>query len=55
VQPDRDDNFCHRGYVSQWLHDEAGIDVCELGLEGCGHYHPKLPEAHRSDNQPRLL
>lgn len=51
----RDSNFCHRAYVSQWLHDEAGIDVYELGLPGCGHYHPKLPEAHRSDNQLRML
>lgn len=52
----RDANFCHRGYVSAWLHDEAGLDVYEFDLEGCGHLHPKLPEAHRSGPvQPRLL
>ncbi|MBB6413537.1 DUF488 family protein [Mesorhizobium sangaii] len=52
----RDGNFCHRGYVSAWLRDELGIDIYELGLDGCGHHHPKLPEAHRpGPTQPTLL
>lgn len=52
----RDANFCHRGYVSAWLHNEAGLEVCEFGLDGCGHHHPKLPEAHRTGSaQPRLI
>ncbi|MER9168529.1 hypothetical protein NKI12_14310 [Mesorhizobium australicum] len=52
----RDANFCHRGYVSAWLHDEAGLEVYEFGREGCGHQHPKLPEAHRSGPaQARLI
>ncbi|TIY04673.1 MAG: hypothetical protein E5V22_10415 [Mesorhizobium sp.] len=48
--------FCHRGYVSAWLHDEVGLEIYEFGREGCGHQHPKLPEAHRSGLvQPRLI
>lgn len=52
----RDGVFCHRGYVSAWLFDQIGVQVPELGLDGCGHHHPKLPEAHRSGPvEPRLL
>lgn len=42
-----DGQFCHRGYVSAWLHDEFGLEVYEYGLagQGWGHNHPKLPRA----------
>jgi hypothetical protein len=45
----RDHNFCHRGYVSAWLHVELGLDVPEYGrdCDGSGHSHPKLPPQHR--------
>lgn len=45
----RDGQFCHRGFVSAWLHDEIGMSVPEFGLEneGSGHSHPKLPTAYR--------
>ena len=37
--------WCHRALVSQWLHKAMGLEVPELGFEGCGHgsEHPKLP------------
>lgn len=52
----RDGHFCHRGYVSAWLFDQVGLQVPELGLDGCGHQHPKLPGADRQPpEQPSLL
>jgi hypothetical protein len=41
--PDR--AWCHRAFVSRWLHREVGLEVHELGHEhcGCGTHHPKLP------------
>ena len=40
-----DVHFCHRAYVSAWLHDSLGLAVPEFGLQasGCGWSHPKLP------------
>lgn len=42
--PDKADDWCHRGQVAGWLHDQMKIEVCEFGLErfGCGWRHPKL-------------
>jgi hypothetical protein len=53
----RDSSFCHRGYVSAWLHDGLDLEVPEFGLEGsgCGHYHPKLPPHFRLPAQGSLL
>ena len=41
--------WCHRGLVSQWLHDMLGLEVFEIGEEhhGCGHRHPKLAPKFR--------
>lgn len=38
-------NWCHRGYVSEWLHSRLGLEVREFGQEkhGFGSAHPKLP------------
>ncbi|MGX9116531.1 hypothetical protein ACWTU6_07500 [Mesorhizobium sp. BHbsci] len=42
--------------LSAWLHDKVGLEIYEFGREGCGHQHPKLPEAHRWGLvQPRLI
>lgn len=37
--------FCHRAFVSAWLHDTTLSVVPELGREGDGHgwRHPKMP------------
>jgi len=37
--------WCHRGLIAGWLHDETGIEVHEFRREseGCGWSHPKLP------------
>lgn len=47
--PAKDDHWCHRGYVSAWLHDTLRIEVFEHGMEqvGCGWYHPKIPRQYR--------
>lgn len=44
-----DDQYCHRAYISCWLHDSLGIEVFEYGYEeqGCGWRHPKLPAQFR--------
>lgn len=44
-----DDQYCHRAYISCWLHDNLGIEVFEYGYEeqGCGWLHPKLPAQFR--------
>lgn len=40
-----DDHFCHRAFVSAWLHEELGLSVREFERGGDGHgwRHPKLP------------
>lgn len=59
--PTKDEDWCHRGYVSAWLKDKLGLDVPELGHEerGCGWSHPKLPPTQRVkpavDGPARLL
>ncbi|MBS0233798.1 MAG: hypothetical protein JSR99_09955 [Proteobacteria bacterium] len=46
--------WCHRGFVSEWLFDELGLEIFEVGREGCGcgHHHPKLPQ---TSQQPSLF
>lgn len=48
-QPHKDADWCHRGYISAWLHDELGLEVFEYGLEdrGAGWRHPKIPAQYR--------
>jgi hypothetical protein len=43
-------DWCHRGQVAAWLHDQLSIEVFELGFEvdGCGWHHPKLWEGVRA-------
>jgi hypothetical protein len=43
--PEAGAHWCHRGFVSAWLHDTLGLDVYEFSQErhGCGWAHPKLP------------
>jgi hypothetical protein len=43
--PPPDPRWCHRAWVSAWLHDTLALEVPELGHEtcGCGWSHPKLP------------
>jgi hypothetical protein len=45
--PHKPEDWCHRAWVSRWLHDKLGMKVFEYGLEqhGCGHQHPKLPRS----------
>lgn len=52
-----DSQFCHRGFVSWWLKQEAGLDICEFGREsdGVGECHPKLPDGYRLTPQLPLL
>jgi hypothetical protein len=42
--PPPDPQWCHRGLVSAWLHDELGLRIPEVGHEdlGFGWAHPKL-------------
>lgn len=42
-------DWCHRGYISQWLYQELGLEVYEWGQEhfGCGISHPKIPAEYR--------
>jgi hypothetical protein len=42
--PSKPADWCHRGHVAAWLHDQLGIEVFEFGLEEAGHgwRHPKL-------------
>ncbi len=44
-----DPAWCHRGLVSQWLHERIGFELPELFHEGLGHgsQHPKLPGSLR--------
>jgi hypothetical protein len=46
---DASGGWCHRGQVSAWLHERMGLDVQELGREGCGcgQAHPLLPDVLR--------
>ncbi|MES0071894.1 hypothetical protein [Mesorhizobium sp. M0058] len=48
-QPHKDDDWCHRGYISAWLKTELNLDVLEYGLEerGGGWSHPKIPAQYR--------
>ncbi|MGU9981480.1 hypothetical protein ACJ4V0_15705 [Phreatobacter sp. HK31-P] len=52
--PLKPEEWCHRGYVSAWLHDKLGLEVPELGHEaqGFGWSHPKLPASHRQAGAP---
>lgn len=47
--PQKWEDWCHRGYVSQWLHSEIGLEVPEYGMEehGIGVAHPKIPKRYR--------
>ena len=45
--PEPGDDYCHRGLVAVWLARTLKMTVCELGQEGCGHSHPKLPRSLR--------
>jgi len=42
--PPPNEDWCHRGLVSAWLHDELGLEVTEYRheSEGFGWQHPKL-------------
>lgn len=55
-RPD-DEYYCHRAYISCWLHDTLGIEVYEYGLEseGCAWRHPKLPAQYRQGAAPDPL
>jgi hypothetical protein len=48
--PNKPADWCHRGQVAGWLHDQLGLEVFEFGLEtaGCGWQHPKLHPDFRS-------
>jgi hypothetical protein len=50
--PDPKGPWCHRGYVSAWLHDSLGIEIHEVGQEheGFGWAHPKIPAQYRAVN-----
>jgi hypothetical protein len=37
--------WCHRSFVSAWLHDALDLEVPELGHEGFGWDHPLMPKA----------
>lgn len=52
-QPDKPDDWCHRGYISAWLKDRLDLDVFEYGMEGsgCGWAHPKIPEKYRQGDR----
>lgn len=47
--PKKDEDWCHRGFVSEWLHRTLGIEVTEHGDENgrFGAYHPKIPSKFR--------
>lgn len=55
--PEKDEDWCHRGYVSAWLHDRLGLEVFEYGLEdrGAGWRHPKIPAQFRQRPAPQAL
>ena len=55
--PKKFGDWCHRGYVSAWLHDKLGLEVPELGHEakGFGWHHPMLPATHRAAGAPPLF
>jgi hypothetical protein len=44
VRAEKPADWCHRGQVAGWLHDQLGIEVFEFGHEDAGHgwQHPKL-------------
>lgn len=48
-KPEPGPDWCHRGYVSQWLHESLGLEVTEFGQErhGFGTSHPKIPAEYR--------
>lgn len=51
--PHKPADWCHRGHVAAWLHDQIAIEVCEFGLEtaGFGWRHPKLlPQSQRDES-----
>lgn len=56
-QPQKDADWCHRGYISSWLKDELNLDVFEYGLEdrGAGWRHPKIPLQYRHQAKPEPL
>jgi len=47
--PAKPADWCHRGFVSAWLHDTLRLEVPEYGYEqeGFGWSHPKLPATMR--------
>ena len=51
--PDKAEAWCHRAYVSAWLHDQLGIDVPEYSMEGAGiaWAHPKMPSQFRRQGE----
>lgn len=55
--PTKDEDWCHRGYISAWLFDTLGLQVFEYGLEerGAGWKHPKIPLQYRHPAQPEPL
>ena len=48
--PQKEDDWCHRGYVAAWLFDNLKEVVCEWGMEQAGHgwQHPKIPKQFRT-------
>ncbi|PWJ81527.1 hypothetical protein C7441_11059 [Pseudaminobacter salicylatoxidans] len=52
--PQKDADWCHRGYLSAWLQDSLGLDVFEYGMEdrGAGWKHPKIPSQYRHPAKP---
>lgn len=55
--PNIGSEWCHRGFVSEWLYERLGLEVFELGQEhcGCGPRHPKLPAPSKSCKQMDLF
>lgn len=53
--PRRLDQWCHRGYVSAWLHDHLGLQVFEYGHQerGFGWQHPMIPPEYRRVEGPQ--
>lgn len=49
-EPSTGSAWCHRGFVSAWLHDTVGMTVFEAGHEsdGYGWAHPKIPAPYRT-------
>jgi uncharacterized protein YeaO (DUF488 family) len=48
--PMRDEQWCHRGFIAQWIEAQLGLAVYEFGLEerGSGDRHPKSPAEYRA-------